>query len=863
MMKFYNFSFSLFQNGVDLDVSKLYPTVEFPVSRGTPMISPIIKWNHEENYFVPFFDTFNTYERRNVIINLSDKIFEFVQGHIIDGKTLFPGTGWLYLTWETFGMMLGIHYTKLKVVFEDVKFLRATSLSLNQDVLVTCCIHRGTGRFEIIEGKSAIANGNIKVVEHVKLTSISVAEKSDSIMLMEPDFYKEMRLRGYYHQGLFRAVKEVRDDGLKGKIKWNEEWVTFMDCLVQFQVLMKDTRMLILPTRVRKLVIDPILHREKKKKKNSNEIILDVKSCPYMNITQCGGIEIHGFEGSLVNRRRPPSDPVLEAYKFIPYHCKSVLSKRDIAKICVQIALENAPSKKLLSVEIDDNGEGTSEILSEDIYQALSELPLITPEVNFLTTRSVEMESVSIQDQEISSFSNVNIIIKHNCLNDTEFLALAKSSLDAESGFIISIESSSNLRKNDLELMASWKFNDKNICMMRFKKSENPTLTCIKITQNLNEWIEPLKNAISTDASVIVYAQNDDLSGIMGLINCLRKEPNGTKMRCVFINDKSAPAFDYKDEFYKTQLSLGMAMNVFEDKQWGSYRHVKLMEKLEEKSRSDHCFANCLVKGDLSSLCWLSGPLNVKTDKDIINISFASLNFRDIMLATGKITSDDVLTRIQQQCVFGFEFSGTLKNKRIMGLGPTGAMATQYEATRTLLWNVPDSWSLEEAATIPLVYYTVYLAFFGTVTIEKGKSILIHAGSGGVGLGAIQVALAYGLEVFTTVSSDEKKKYLLERFPNLKVENIGNSRDTSFEQMICVKTQGKGVDYVLNSLSEDKLQASIRCLGINGTFLEIGKFDIMNRTKIDMGYLVKRINFKAVFFDDLPVEYEELKASKI
>ena len=104
---------------------------------------------------------------------------------------------------------------------------------------------------------------------------------------------------------------------------------------------------------------------------------------------------------------------------------------------------------------------------------------------------------------------------------------------------------------------------------------------------------------------------------------------------------------------------------------------------------------------------------------------------------------------------------------------------------------------------------------------------------------------------------------MLERFPNLKVENIGNSRDTSFEQMICVKTQGKGVDYVLNSLSEDKLQASIRCLGMNGTFLEIGKFDIMNRTKIDMGYLVKRINFKAVFFDDLPVEYEELKASKI
>lgn len=50
------------------------------------MISPIIKWDHQENYVVPLFDSYNTFERRNVAINLSDKIFEFVQGHIIDGE---------------------------------------------------------------------------------------------------------------------------------------------------------------------------------------------------------------------------------------------------------------------------------------------------------------------------------------------------------------------------------------------------------------------------------------------------------------------------------------------------------------------------------------------------------------------------------------------------------------------------------------------------------------------------------------------------------------------------------------------------------------------------------------------------------
>lgn len=63
-------------------------------------------------------------------------------------------------------------------------------------------------------------------------------------------------------------------------------------------------------------------------------------------------------------------------------------------------------------------------------------------------------------------------------------------------------------------------------------------------------------------------------------------------------------------------------------------------------------------------------------------------------------------------------------------------------------------------------------------------------------------------------------------------ENIGNSRDCSFEQMIKLRTKGEGVDFVLNSLAEEQLHASIRCLGRSGTFLEIGKFDLANDSKI-------------------------------
>jgi fatty acid synthase, animal type len=80
---------------------------------------------------------------------------------------------------------------------------------------------------------------------------------------------------------------------------------------------------------------------------------------------------------------------------------------------------------------------------------------------------------------------------------------------------------------------------------------------------------------------------------------------------------------------------------------------------------------------------------------------------------------------------------------------------------------------------------------------------------------------------------------------------IGCSRDTSFEEMVKKETNGKGVDLVLNSLAEEKLQASVRCLGNNGRFLEIGKFDIVNDSALGMYIFLKEASFHGVMMDFL------------
>lgn len=139
---------------------------------------------------------------------------------------------------------------------------------------------------------------------------------------------------------------------------------------------------------------------------------------------------------------------------------------------------------------------------------------------------------------------------------------------------------------------------------------------------------------------------------------------------------------------------------------------------------------------------------------------------------------------------------------------------------------------------------------------------MIHAGSGGVGQAAIRVAFSMDCEVFTTVSSKEKKEFLLKTFPKLKEANIGNSRDTSFEQLVMVRTEGRGVDLVLNSLAGELLHASIRCLANYGRFLEIGKFDSIKDTKIGTACLLKSVSFCGIHIDDLMVDKSQVPILK-
>uniref|UniRef100_A0A8C4WRF5 Fatty acid synthase n=1 Tax=Eptatretus burgeri TaxID=7764 RepID=A0A8C4WRF5_EPTBU len=345
------------------------------------------------------------------------------------------------------------------------------------------------------------------------------------------------------------------------------------------------------------------------------------------------------------------------------------------------------------------------------------------------------------------------------------------------------------------------------------------------------------------------------------MFNCLRAEPGGQKLRCVMVNelniDHHIPNLSNLNVLH-TILHHDLAVNIKRNDCWGSFRHLPLNTGgvLEQ---TPYAYINALTRGDLSSLCWIASPLRHtlpahKSDlSPLCMVYYASLNFRDVMLATGKLPPDAIPGDLAlQHCLLGMEFSGRDEiGHRLMGLLPARALATAVQADSRFLWEVPDTWTIEEAATVPVVYSTAYYALVVRGRLRKGDTVLIHSGSGGVGQAAIQIALSRGCRVLITVGSMEKREFLKKRFPALSDDCFANSRDTTFEDHVLCSTKGRGVDIVLNSLAEEKLQASLRCLARHGRFLEIGKYDLSNNAPLGMAIFLKNVTFHGILLDAL------------
>ncbi|ETB29733.1 polyketide synthase, partial [Mycobacterium avium subsp. hominissuis 10-4249] len=205
--------------------------------------------------------------------------------------------------------------------------------------------------------------------------------------------------------------------------------------------------------------------------------------------------------------------------------------------------------------------------------------------------------------------------------------------------------------------------------------------------------------------------------------------------------------------------------------------------------------------------------------------SALAANFRDVMIALGLYPDPDA--------VMGIEASGVVietasqdgrvaVGDRVMGLFPDGT-GTVAITDQRLLVKVPAGWSHTAAATASVVFATAYYALVDLADARPGQRVLVHAAAGGVGMAAVQLARHLGLEVFATAS---RGKWDTLRDMGFDDDHLGDSRGLDFEDKFRAVTGGAGMDIVLDSLSGDSVDASLRLVAPGGIFLEMGKTDI-------------------------------------
>ena len=113
----------------------------------------------------------------------------------------------------------------------------------------------------------------------------------------------------------------------------------------------------------------------------------------------------------------------------------------------------------------------------------------------------------------------------------------------------------------------------------------------------------------------------------------------------------------------------------------------------------NHAYVNILTRGDLSSLHWVESPLkfcnpgDTPDSRELCSVYYAALNFRDVMLATGKLPPDAIPGDLAgQDCILGMEFSGRdSKGRRVMGLLPAKVFARVFNASIQSISIIIDS----------------------------------------------------------------------------------------------------------------------------------------------------------------------------
>ncbi|KAN0006648.1 hypothetical protein ACTFIU_003364 [Dictyostelium citrinum] len=215
-----------------------------------------------------------------------------------------------------------------------------------------------------------------------------------------------------------------------------------------------------------------------------------------------------------------------------------------------------------------------------------------------------------------------------------------------------------------------------------------------------------------------------------------------------------------------------------------------------------------------------------------VEIKATGLNYKDYLVYSG-------LVKLRGDIIdFGLDFSGIVSRvgsksskefkvgDEVYGIGQS-TTSSHIIIDSMHACHKPSKISHAQAASIPAVYATSIHSLYNIGNLREGESVLIHSGSGGVGLSALEVLKSnnHSSPIFVTVGSEEKKQYLINTYGDL-ITGIYSTRDTNYQKQIKNKlielgSETQGVDLIINTLSSEYMDTNFKCLNPEGRIVDL------------------------------------------
>ena len=207
-------------------------------------------------------------------------------------------------------------------------------------------------------------------------------------------------------------------------------------------------------------------------------------------------------------------------------------------------------------------------------------------------------------------------------------------------------------------------------------------------------------------------------------------------------------------------------------------------------------------------------------DDVLIEVAYAGVNRPDLFQRAGSYAPPPTASP-----VMGLEVSGEVVavganvtqwkiGDAVCALTPGGGYAEFCVAPAAHCLPIPNGFSMLQAAGVPENFFTVWVNVFETCRLKSGEKFLVHGGSSGIGLTAIQLAKAFGAEVFTTVGNAEKSAFC----KSIGADHVFNYKTDDWMAEIASITQKKGVDVILDMVGGSYIEKNLRLLALEGRY---------------------------------------------